>query len=176
MYLAGNLQNVAGAVRPEELIARILLHASKEPLDELKPAFHKAIDEVRHSLTEASGRTLSSARKDMYQSVLDRLDPQVQSADRTFDMGHTMLESRARLADRGDVLTAATTRLVEAAVKTQSSDAAAGAAALERAVLLMRMAIWRFEATNDPMGPATFRTNAAAVAEITYRIREAEYS
>jgi methyl-accepting chemotaxis protein len=163
--LAGNLQNVAGAVRAEELIARILLHASKEPLDELKPAFHKAIDEVRHSLTEASGRTLSSARKDMYQSVLDRLDPQVQSADRTFDMGHTMLESRARLADRGDVLTAATTRLVEAAVKTQSSDAAAGAAALERAVLLMRMAIWRFEATNDPMGPATFRTNAAAVAE-----------
>ncbi len=161
--LAGNFKYVASAVRSEEVIARILLHARDEPADELKPAFHQQLDAVRQSLTAAKAASLSATRKDIDQSVLDRLDRQAQSADKTFDIGHTMVESRDRMITGGEALTGATTRLVEAAAATQSSDTTAAAAAVDRAVLLMRVANWRFQATKHPAGPGAVRASASAV-------------
>ena len=64
----------------------------------------------------------------------------------------------------GEALAAATARLTETAVTTQSFEAARAAAAIERAVLLVRIANWRFQATNDPAGPAAVRAGTAAAA------------
>jgi methyl-accepting chemotaxis protein len=162
--LAGTSGNVASAIKGEELIARVMLHDRDEPADELIPQFHQALDKVRQSLTEARSTTLSAVRKGIYQSVLDRLDAQAQSADKMFDMGHTMGANRDRMVGGGEALAAATARLTEAAVTTQTLEAARAAAAIERAVLLVRIANWRFQATNDPAGPAAVRTGTAAAA------------
>jgi methyl-accepting chemotaxis protein len=170
--LAGTSRNVASAVEGEESIARVMLHARDEPAEELSASFHQALDKVRQSLTEARSATLSAMRKGIYQGVLDRLDAQTQSADKMFDMGRTMVTSRDRMVLEGEALTAATARLTEAAVKTQSSEAASAAAALERAVLMVRIANWRFQATNDPAGPAAVRTDTAA-AELAIGTLEA---
>jgi methyl-accepting chemotaxis protein len=157
--LTGNIRYVATALEGEELIARQALRASVDPDDGLKARFHETQASVREALSQARARTVSAERRDIYQGVLDRLDAQAQTADKAFDLGHAMVEARKQLFTLGDTLTAETTRLVEAARKTGSPDIAAAASTLERDVLLVRVANWRFLATKDPGGPAIFRTN-----------------
>ncbi|MGA2125407.1 MAG: methyl-accepting chemotaxis protein [Xanthobacteraceae bacterium] len=72
---------------------------------------------------------------------------------------------RQHLFAGGDELTAATGKLVEAghaeATRTGTSQPYAGSVnGIESAVLLVRIANWRFLATADPKGTATFATNA----------------
>jgi methyl-accepting chemotaxis protein len=163
--LASNFRYVANATLNEELVARVLLRARDQPADSLKAAFEKAQAAVRRSLTDANSHTLSTVRRDIYQGVLDKLDPQARSAEKTFALGRTMVEGRTRLFSGGDELTDATTKLVEAARKTGSVEGARAAAVFERAALLVRVANWRFLATKDPKGPATFSKNNAMAVE-----------
>jgi methyl-accepting chemotaxis protein len=168
--LTGNLRFVASATEGEELIARILLRARDEPDDKQKVQFHEAQDKVRAALTDARAKTLSAVRKDIYQSVLDKMEAQVESADRSFDLGRRMVEGRARLDVGGKALTAATTRLVEAAMKTGSPEVASAAATLERTILLTRVANWHFQALREADGPEIFRkaTVEAAAALVAF--------
>ena len=175
--LSGNAGNVAAAVEGEDLIARILLTERNEPNDEMKAAFHQALDRVRDALTQATARALSATRKGIYQGVFDKLDAQAQSADKSFELGHTMTEARGRLFRGGDALTAATTKLVDHVQEINSPDASIAAAVVERSVLLVRVANWRFLATKDPKGPAIFAKNLAtaqAAIESLERINSPE--
>src|ERR1700712_179934 len=113
--LNGNLRLITTALYNEQSIARILLRQSIEPSDELKPRFHASLDKTRDALTQAKARTLSAERGAIYQGVLDKLEAQGQSADKSFEVGLTMIAGRSRLLAAGDTLAAATTRLVEAA-------------------------------------------------------------
>jgi methyl-accepting chemotaxis protein len=163
--LVGNIRYVASAMQGQELIARLLLRASTEPDDTLKIRFHETQAKIREALTDARAKTTSAARKEIYESVLGKLDAQAQTADKSFDLGRKMLDERKKLFSGGDVLTAATTSLVEAAVKVATPEVIAAGEAVERIVLLVRVANWRFLATRDAGGPAAFRTNVGRAQE-----------
>jgi methyl-accepting chemotaxis protein len=163
--LVGNIRYVANAMQGQEVIARLLLRAITEPDDTLKTRFHETQAKVREALTEATARATSATRKEIYDSVLAKLDPQAQSADKVFDLGRKMVDERKKLFSGGDVLTAATTSLVEAAVKVATPEVIAAGEAVERTVLLVRVANWRFLATRDAGGPAAFRANVGRAQE-----------
>ena len=82
--------------------------------------------------------------------------------------GTKMTADRATLFNGGDELIAAAEELVQqsrAAITDQN--VALLVNPIESRVLLVRVANWRFLATRDPTGPATFKTNADyAVAAI----------
>jgi methyl-accepting chemotaxis protein len=74
-------------------------------------------------------------------------------------------EERTALFGIGDEVTAATNRLVAAARAGNDSDILTAAQTAESAVLLVRVANWRFLATHDAKGPATFVTSHQKAAE-----------
>jgi methyl-accepting chemotaxis protein len=86
---------------------------------------------------------------------------------RAYDAGFA---ARGKLFTGGDILTAATGRLVEGI--RAGGDAALSDAAerVDSAMLLVEVANWRFLAAMDPQGPASFQTNAekatAALADL----------
>jgi hypothetical protein len=145
--LTGNLRYVTAAVQNEQLIARVLLRAVNEPADENKTRVDEALDKAREALTQAKARTLSPVRKEIYQSTLAQLDSQAQSADQSVELGRATLAALARLLTGGDTLTVATTKLVDAARASDRDGADAAAAKVDHAMLLVRVANWRFPAT-----------------------------
>ncbi len=157
--LSTNLRYVAEAVEGEMIVGQVLLTTRNDPSAAAEARFAPAVEKLREALNQAKARTLSAERKGIYQSVLDRLATQTQSAQKSFDLGRTMLAGRARLFPLGDTLTAETTKLVQAAVQTAGTDDDVLAAAVERTVLLVRVANWRFLATHEAGGQATFHTN-----------------
>lgn len=160
--LAGNLRYVAAAVQNEELISQILLRTRNEPEDDSTARSHQALDKVREAAIEAKAHTLSATRKEIYQGVFDKLEAQAQSAEKSFDLSREMVDGRARLFSGGDALTAATLKLAEASQQMEDARDAGLVAQVEHAALLVRVANWRFLATRDKAGPATFQKNIAA--------------
>jgi hypothetical protein len=79
------------------------------------------LDKVREAATEAKANTLSATRKEIYQAVLDKLDAQAQSAEKSLDLSRVMMDGRARLFSGGDTLTAATLKLVEASQQMEDA-------------------------------------------------------
>jgi methyl-accepting chemotaxis protein len=73
-----------------------------------------------------------------------------------------MLAGKDLLFTDGDKMAADVQKFVDAAEKTEFSTAAS---ALEAKVLLVRVANWRFLATRDPKGLATFKTNVGKARE-----------
>ena len=164
--LAADLRSVATSAQGEKTIELILLHARNEPEDDMRAPFHQAQEKVQQSLAEAKTETLSIERKGIYQKVLDRLDEQAQSADRSFDLDRKLVEARTQMSKDGGAFTAATARLVEAARKAQSSDIALAAATVEQSVVLTRVAALRFEVTVNEERQIAFRTSAAAAVAV----------
>lgn len=157
--LIGDIRYTATAAQGEERISRIMLRTRNDPDDSLKSAFHQTQRSVRDALVQAQTQTLSTDSKARYESVLSKIDAQAFFADQSFDLARKMANGRARLLSGSAAVTAATTRLFDAANKTTSPDVIAAAAAIERAVLLAGASHWRFLATSDPSGAAAFHTN-----------------
>jgi hypothetical protein len=103
---------------------------------------------------------LTDERRRIYTDVLGKIGDLQQNFDKLVQLGTTMKADRAKLYTVGDQMTAATAQLIEAARGAGDPELIARATNVETSVLLMRIANWRFLATTDPKGPATFRTNA----------------
>jgi methyl-accepting chemotaxis protein len=103
--------------------------------------------------------TLLEDRRRLFKETADLLDQQQQVVDRLADLVAKMKQDRAALFTGGDQLSAAVAALVEAARGTGDAEVIARSTDVETAVLLVRVANWRFLATADPKGPATFGTN-----------------
>ncbi|MFH6784001.1 MULTISPECIES: methyl-accepting chemotaxis protein [Methylobacterium] len=85
--------------------------------------------------------------------------------------GRVMAEAKATLFTGGDELTRSTSALV-AEMRARGTDAQIlQAAVTESAMLLVRVANWRFLATQDPNGPATFATNAGKAEVVLKAMR-----
>ena len=79
-----------------------------------------------------------------------------------------MKADRSALFSGGEQLSAAVDRLMEAAKASTNLALVTRVGAIESAILLGRVANWRFLATTDPKGPATFNASvqrAEAVIE-----------
>jgi methyl-accepting chemotaxis protein len=159
--LAGNTQRVLTLTRQLETMRRAdiryLFTAEDAAIKEARDAAGRA-DAL---LTDAAVATLSEERLRTYHAVQDNLRTNVNDLDQLGKLTTTWLAERAKLFSGGDALTAATDKLA-AAARVSANDAAANAAdQVERAVLLVRIANWRFMATEDKGGGATFKTNLA---------------
>jgi methyl-accepting chemotaxis protein len=110
-------------------------------------------------LKTAAEVTISQARRDTYNGVRAELD----EFDKDFQALATIVKAgkadRAKLFTGGDDVTAASGKLIEAARASGDDVLARRAGDVEAGVLLVRVANWRFLATHDPKGPATFKTN-----------------
>jgi methyl-accepting chemotaxis protein len=85
-----------------------------------------------------------------------------------------MQSDRAKLLSGGDELTAATERLMQSRTSISDRSVAALAIPIESNVLSARVASWRFLATRDPKGPATFKTNAEHASASIAALEKAE--
>jgi methyl-accepting chemotaxis protein len=157
--LAGNVQRVLLATRNLEAVrraeTRYLFDATDDALKDARANAEKA----NALMIEAGNATLSEERRRRYGEVRDTLTAHAQKLDQFVQLTRTSLDERAKLFSGGDALTAATDRLTAAAHAKGDDAIVSAAAAVERGVLLVRVANWRFLATSDKSGPAVFKTN-----------------
>jgi methyl-accepting chemotaxis protein len=124
-------------------------------------------DKAAGLLTKLQANSLSDQRTRIYRE----LEPMVGGITQKFEAyviaTRQITVNKALLFSGGNELTEATAKLT-AATHGTPEDAVAGDAQV--AILLVRVANWRFLATLDPKGPATFKTNVgkaeAAIAEL----------
>ena len=140
------------------------LHANRRAL--LRYAFdhdeasfaesEKRLSNISALLEEAIQQTISEERRAAYREILK--DAAQLKAQRLAlgDAVKQTLAGRDVLFTEGDKMAAEVKTFVDAAGKTEFTREAA---ALESKVLLVRVANWRFLATKDPKGVATFKTN-----------------
>jgi methyl-accepting chemotaxis protein len=154
-----NTSRAAEATFKLESIRRAL-HKFKADSD---PAGYKDIQgfvaDTTGLLTQSAATTRSEDRRRIYNNVEAELRSLLAVLDRFALVQAQLAENRAKLFSEGDVLTASTGKLTEAAENAHDVPLVLAAEKVERAVLLVRVANWRFLATNDPKGPATFKTN-----------------
>ncbi len=129
-----------------------------------RPELIAGIEEERRSIEESGDmmakRSIAEDRRKLYAEIRDQARDLKPDLQRLAAAGRGMAEAKDKLFKGGDELTRATNALV-AEMRARASDAQVlQAAATESAMLLVRVANWRFLATQDPNGPATFATNA----------------
>ncbi|MGU3407936.1 methyl-accepting chemotaxis protein [Methylobacterium brachiatum] len=128
-----------------------------------KPERIAALEPVRREAEDIadqlSALAISDEGRRLYTGTRDHARALKPELDRLAAAGASLSAAKDALFTGGDTLTQATKVLV-AAVRAQAGGATLGEAqSVESAILLVRVANWRFLATFDPKGPATFATN-----------------
>ncbi len=158
--LAGNTNRVLTVTRQLEAMrraeTRYMFEAHEDSMKDTRTNA-SAADKL---LTDAAAATLSEERRQKYNGVRDALRAHLANLDKFAALSATWTSERAKLFTGGDTLTANANHLVDAAHATHNQAMSDAAAGVEAAVLLVRVANWRFLATLDKAGPATFKTNA----------------
>ncbi|KQP42367.1 chemotaxis protein [Methylobacterium sp. Leaf104] len=103
---------------------------------------------------------VSEERRAIYAGMRDESAVLKDDIQRLGQAGQALAESKAKLFKTGDEMTRATGQLMAAIRQGGSAALVTQAANVDSAVLLMRVANWRFLATRDPQGPATFAANS----------------
>ncbi|MCQ4162408.1 methyl-accepting chemotaxis protein [Roseomonas sp. GC11] len=142
---------------------RFYLDQAESSLQELTTAQR----ELNDLFGAISGNSRNEARAAIYRELRGLSGAQEQVFIRLRGAIEKYLAARAQLFTGGDALTAATTRLVESLAPLQRPELTQAGWQVNSAMQLLRIANWRFMATGDANGPATFRTNAErAVASL----------
>jgi hypothetical protein len=115
--------------------------------------------QVLSLLDQAGKATLSETRRKTYAGIAERTRALSTAFDRLAKLTASATDGRKALFKVGDDVTAATAALVKAARAGDDQQILGAAQSVESAVLLVRVANWRFLATHDPKGPAAFVTN-----------------
>jgi methyl-accepting chemotaxis protein len=129
------------------------------PSDEVANAVREAVRQAQELLATAVKVTLSDDRRRMYGEIGQAFTDYVEEFEHVVELTKKMQTARAALFSGGDELTAVTAKLVEAARATQDGPTIARAQDVETAMLLVGLTNWRFLATTDPKGMATFKSN-----------------
>ena len=157
--LAANVALVFDSTHRLEAIRRAELRLR---LDGDEGALRDATDNddiARAELAEVGQKALSEERRRSYAAVLEALGTHKDYRDRFVALIKTAAEYRAKLFTGGDTLSAASSRLAEAARATDDPAVSEAASDVNTAILLVRVSNWRFLATLDHAGPATFKAN-----------------
>jgi len=108
-------------------------------------------------LATAAKVTTSDDRRRLYGEVSAKIGEVGQGFDKLVQIDAKMKADRAKLFSVGDQMSAAMDPLFEAARATGDQAISDRASDTRGAVFLARIANWRFLATNDAKGPATFK-------------------
>jgi hypothetical protein len=118
-------------------------------------------------LRAAAAATFVEDRRVIYTDLIRDVESLRSKRNRLMSLGQQMRADRAKLFAVGDELSANTQRLLDSRIGISDSSIAALTIPIESSVLLVRVANWRFLATRDPKGPATFKANSdSAIAAI----------
>jgi methyl-accepting chemotaxis protein len=123
--------------------------------------FKESQSQATALLKEAAEKTLSEERRRTYNGLSAILADHGAKFDELVQSTKQQEEERAKLFKGGDALTTATDKLVAAARQATDGAVNTAADATERAVLIVRIANWRYLATHDAKGQATFDASAA---------------
>ncbi|KTS04916.1 chemotaxis protein [Methylobacterium radiotolerans] len=145
-----------------------------------KPEQVAPMEAARHEIEEAGSKLARSAiseeRRKIYLGINEDARAMKPELERLAAAGVTLKEAKDKLFTGGDDLTRATATLVSD-VRSQADEATLSRAqTVESAMLLVRVANWRFLATFDPKGPATFATNVEKAEKAMKALRNADGS
>jgi len=110
-------------------------------------------------LQAAAKATLSEERRKTYNGLEAGVQSFQKKRDGLIEITKKLLADKDTLFKVGDDVSATTDKLVTAARASTDAAVAKLASTVEADVLLVRVANWRFQATQDPKGPATFKAN-----------------
>src|SRR5438477_1086540 len=130
--------------------------------------FNEAKAQASDLLAAAAKATSSEERRRLYNETSSAFDETSKSFEKLASLVAKMKADRSALFSGGEQLSAAVDRLMEAAKASTNLALVTRVGAIESAILLGRVANWRFLATTDPKGPATFNASvqrAEAVIE-----------
>jgi methyl-accepting chemotaxis protein len=166
-----NLEVQQIAERLRRLALRYSMVHEESAIGEFEADQAKAIQ----LLASAIKITISDERRRLYTDMSATIATTKQDFDKLVTLGRTVVDARTQLFTGGDALTAATMKLV-GAVRAETDQTARGDAAddLERNILLLRVANWRFLATLDAKGPAIFQASAEKAQAALARLENTE--
>ncbi|WP_244507636.1 methyl-accepting chemotaxis protein [Methylobacterium phyllostachyos] len=144
------------------------------PAPERIAALEQARREIEETAEALIKPTTKEVRRKLYEQIRDHARALRAELDRLATAGTTVTEAKGRLFTGGDTLTAATNTLVGEVRARASASLLGPAQTVESAMLLVRVANWRFLATFDPNGPATFAKNVEKAEAALKVFKEAE--
>ncbi len=149
---------------------RYTVDADEKAMEEAAGAESTAIDLLKAS----AAATLAEERRRVYDGFRAEIESLRTKRNALMSLGKEMQADKAKLFRGGDELTAATEKLIQARTTISDRTVAALTIPIESSVLLVRVANWRFLATRDPKGPATFKTNAEHASAAIAALERAE--
>ena len=131
----------------------------------------KTLDSVRTLSDGLVDRALTAERKAKYVAVREQTQGLSGQMTKLVEFGNTIRDSKAKLFGTGDAMVKTVSALGVELKAAGDEAATAQMPALENAILAVRVANWRFLATIDPKGPATFATNVAKAEALLKSLR-----
>jgi methyl-accepting chemotaxis protein len=125
-------------------------------------------------LQVAAQATTSPERRRAYNDLQTSLNEFQRKRETLVQSTQTINADRSKLSAGGDQLSSATAKLVEAARASGDASLIRAASEIEPAVLLVRVAHWRFLTTHEPSGPATFKSSASRASVAIAALEQAE--
>jgi methyl-accepting chemotaxis protein len=133
-----------------------------------------AESEAIELLKAAAVATPTEERRTIYNNLRSGVESMGSQRGTLVTLGKQMQADRGKLFTGGDALSAATEKLVAAHANISDPKVAALVGPIEAGVLLVRVANWRFLATRDAKGPATFKTSAEHAATAIAALERSE--
>ena len=166
--VTGNMQRVLTVNHDIETMRRAqILYRFDGDKEQLKE-FAAAEAEARNLLAASAKAALSEDRRRIYSATQDSVTDLGAMMRQFVELVDRAASERTTLTAGEDALTAAAARLVAEAHAAHDPALSDAAAQIERAILLVRVANWRFLAVHDRSGVGTLNTNAdKALAAIT---------
>jgi methyl-accepting chemotaxis protein len=153
----GNLQIAEALEQTQRITQRYKALSDEASLQEFT--------RVQARIAELTDIILKSTRSEQRRRDYETMRTDVAAYDRDFaqlaTLSQQIRDAKAALFKGGDDLTAVSSRLVEDARASGTAALPPLARDVESAVQLVRIANWRFLATNDPKGPALFEANVS---------------
>jgi methyl-accepting chemotaxis protein len=157
--ISGNNVRTLKATELAQLARRDGLRLKALLDDSVVKEFEEAQARAAEFLVTNAKVTLSEERRTLYNGMSSVLGDVRDSFKKLTQNVVQLKDRRQKLFTGGDQVTAALGKLVEAAKATGDQTVITRSSEVEAAVLLVRIANWRFLATSDAKGPATFKTN-----------------
>jgi methyl-accepting chemotaxis protein len=157
--LTGNTVRVLNATRLFESMRRDALRSATTWDNSGVKEFGESSTQVIALLNAAAKATLSEERRRTYLGLEPKTEALASSFDHLAKLAASATSDRKTLFTVGDDVSVATAALVKAARAGSDAQILSAAQSMESTVLSVRVANWRFLATHDPKGPATFKTN-----------------
>ncbi len=152
-----NMRRVLTIARLVETVSAAETRYRLDPTPAILAARQDSEAEVETILRQSTQATKSPAERRGYRAILALLKSHDDIFARYRQSTSTAIDNRAALLSGGDQLTSDTEQLFTATRQASLPQPVLDAAAeLERGMLLVRIASWRFLATFDPQGPAAF--------------------